>query len=93
MAKDSAAGSRAPAGSSVSATGTPATILGAGLPAASAAARTPGTTPFSRVRGPVIQVMVPSQRPPAILRMSGPRAPMRTGGRGSQATATLPFTW
>ena len=92
MAKDWSAFSCAPSGSSVSSTGTPATTRGAARPAACAAARTPGPTSSASVRGPVIHVMVPSQMPPATFRMSGPSAPIRTGGGGSQAPATLPRT-
>ncbi len=59
-------------------TGNPAPTIGAGRPAAAAAARIVGITCCASVAGPVIHVAVPSARPPASSSIFGPSAASTT---------------
>jgi hypothetical protein len=71
----------------VTATGSDTTILGAGRPAASAAATIVGAVWFLMVPVPVIQVMVPSATVPASFNMAGPKAATSTGGAETPGTS------
>ncbi len=81
-----------PVGVGVSTIGMPATTRGAGRPAAAAARCSVGTMCCASVRGPVIQVMVPSASSPAIPSITGPSAATSTGMAAAPGTARRMFT-
>src|SRR3954447_23870969 len=90
MAKALLARSLAPSGSLVMQTGSPTTTRGAGRPAFSAAPPMVGTMWSATVAGPVIQVIVPSARVPAIFNISGARAAISTGQDSAPGTVIGP---
>ena len=75
--------SSTPSASSVTHTGTLATMRGAGRPWASAASCRAGAMSVSMVRGPLSQRMSPSVCAPAISSMRGPMAASITDGTGT----------